>query len=219
MLKDNNKIHNVQPVLKWHTALINIDFINDIVHKDGAFGATYAKIVEKNKVIENANRAIDFARKFALPIFFVKVGFSSDYKEVSANNVMFSRAKEAGAFKLNTWGTEFHSKLDIDKEKDNIIVKHRVNAFYNTELEKALKDKRINKIIFTGVATDLAIHTTARDALDRDYRVCVCKDACAAYSEEVHLFIANNLSRVTEVIETTDLDKSILESPINNFQY
>lgn len=184
-----------------NTALLVIDFINDIVHPDGKIIET-ATFVEKHHVIENANRVIAFAREHKIPIAFVKVGFSESYLECPAHSPVFGQAKEFKAFQLNTWGTEFHEKLDV-KPSDFVIIKNRISAFYATSLEPFLRANQIQNIILTGVSTDMAIQSTAREAHDRDYKVIIVSDACGASLEESHEFTLKELQRLS-IITTTD---------------
>jgi nicotinamidase-related amidase len=193
-----------------NTALLVIDFINDIVHPDGKIIAT-ATFVEKHYVIENANRVIAFAREHKIPIAFVKVGFSESYLECSAHSPLFGQAKEFKVFQLNTWGTEFHEKLDV-KPSDFVIIKNRVSAFYATSLEPFLRANRIQNIILTGVSTDMAIQSTAREAHDRDYEVIIISDACGTGLKESHDFTLRELQRISFITTTDKLNQDLIVS-------
>jgi nicotinamidase-related amidase len=185
------------------TALLVIDFINDIVHSDGKIAGS-AAYIKKYKVIEHANKAIAAAREQKIPIFFVKVGFSSNYLECPMHSPLFRRAKEFKALQLNSWGTEFHETLNF-QSSDNVIVKHRVSAFYATDLETYLRANQIQKLYLCGVSTDMTIQTTAREAHDRDYKVAVIKDACGAMTEELHENTIKSLERIAMISTTEQL--------------
>lgn len=190
------------------TALLVIDFINDIVHPDGKISGSAAYIKE-HQVIENVNRAIHFARKNNIPIVFVKVGFNLNYLECPENSPIFSHAKKQQALKLNTWGTEFHEALDKQLH-DLVIIKHRVSVFYSTSLEAYLRANQIQTLLIAGVSTDMAVQTTARDAHDRDYKVIIVADACGAASKEAHENALKLLQRLTVVTNTNDLTIEML---------
>ena len=191
-----------------HSALLVLDFINDIVHVDGKFTAT-ANFVKEHQVIDHANQVIAYARQNEIPIVFVKVGFNTGYPECPTHSPVFGRAKEFNALQLNTWGTEFHEKMDI-KPQDLVITKHRVSAFYATPLEAFLRANQIHTLIITGVSTDMAVQTTAREAHDRDYKVVIVADACGAGSLESHQSTLKGLERIGVVTDTSNL-KSILK--------
>lgn len=193
-----------QEIKKKEIATIHLDFINDIVNKKGIFGSVYAALVEKYKTIENANKVVEFARINKLSNIFVKVAFSSDYRELSPNNNFFIKAKEAKAFQVDTWGTEFHEKLDV-RDEDTVIIKHRVNALYATKLECILRAQNVKTLIVTGVATDLAVQTLVRDAVDRDFKVIICKDACMTTSNDLQESVLESLSKIAKIITTENL--------------
>lgn len=45
---------------------------------------------------------------------------------------------------------------------------------------------QITTLLITGVATDLTVPTTARDAHNQDYKAIVIKNTCGASSKELH---------------------------------
>lgn len=185
------------------TALIVIDFINDIVNPESKT-APSAKYVADHQVIAHANQCIAYARQQNILLLFVKISFSKDYKECPENSPIFSRAKQLGIFQLNTPGTEFYSELDI-QESDPVIIKHRVSAFYNTDLETYLRAQGIKKIFLSGVSTDMTIQLTAREAHDRDYQVVIVEDACGAANENVHRTTIESLLRIAKIIKSSEL--------------
>ncbi|MDC0534443.1 cysteine hydrolase [Francisellaceae bacterium] len=178
--------------------LLVIDFINDIVHPEGKLGEGFAPYIEKNHVLESANEAIAYARSNHTLIAHVKVGFNKNYLECPQSSPIFSGAKKYNALELNTWGTEFHHKMDVQPQ-DHILVKHRISAFYNTDLECVLRANKVDDIIIAGVSTDMAVEAAARDAHDRDYNVIVLKDACGAHDEKTHNASIENVSRIATV--------------------
>lgn len=178
--------------------LLVIDFVNDIVHPDGKISGS-AKYIADHQVIQQANKAIATARSHKMPILFVKVGFSTNYLECPSNSPIFGKAKQYQALQLGGWGTEFHQDLQIQPQ-DNIIIKHRVSAFYATDLEAFLRANQIQRLYICGVSTDMAIQTTAREAHDRDYQVTILKDACGAMNQELHDNTIKSLERIATVI-------------------
>jgi ureidoacrylate peracid hydrolase len=67
-----------------------------------------------------------------------------------------------------------------------VVTKHRFDAFLNTDLETILRAHDVKTVVLTGVATNVCVETTARQAFVRDYYVVVVSDATAAYSAEEH---------------------------------
>ncbi|OQY11678.1 MAG: isochorismatase [Desulfobacteraceae bacterium 4572_19] len=185
-----------------NNALIVIDFINDIVHKEGKIPSC-ADYVERYNVIENVNRAIKNARMNRHPVIHVKVGFTESYSEVFEGSPVFGAAKKHGALKLGKWGTAFHSQVDVDNS-DYVVVKHRISAFYGTDLEIFLRTNKIEQVMLCGVSTNMAVELTAREAHDRDYLVEIVEDACGAHTKELHDISIKVLSSFSKIINTIE---------------
>ena len=185
------------------TALLVLDFINDIVHPLGKIAAS-AEFIKENNVIQHTNETIALARKKHWPIIFIKVGFHAEYQECPNHSPVFSKVKNLGALQLNTWGTNFHD--DIQKEENDLtLVKHRVSAFYATSLEAFLNAQQIERLIICGVSTDMAVQTTAREAHDRDYQVVIVSDACGAANTVLHEAAIHSLQRIAQIVKSNEL--------------
>ena len=59
-------------------------------------------------------------------------------------------------------------------------------AFYQTDLEKMLQNRGIERLIVCGVTTEVCVNTTVREANDRGYRCIVLGDCCASYFPAFH---------------------------------
>lgn len=183
-------------------ALLVIDFINEIVHEKGK-APSCAAFVKAHDTLSKANQAIEIARRHKIPVIFVKVGFGAGYPEVPPASPVFSGAPSKAAFQLGEWGCEFHEELYY-KKGDSVVVKHRISPFYATDLEAYLRAGQIDTIFISGVSTNNAVQACARDAHDRDYRVCVLDDTCGAKNEETHasaLALMKDFSMIIPVAE------------------
>jgi len=95
---------------------------------------------------------------------------------------MFGLAAEHNALQLNTLGSAFHDRLEYS-DTDTVSIKHRVSACYNSDLKTLLRVQRVDTLILCVSDTNMAVEHTARDAHDRDYRVVILTDACAAANQ------------------------------------
>lgn len=163
-----------------------LDMENDLVAEDGPNGkGPLGAQVRSRGIIPRTAAAIAKARAAGVPIGYVRVGFSPDYREAPGTSVIFNGARQHGLFKLGSWGTEVHKDL-APQPGDFDIVKHRVSPFYAANLEAILRAHGIQRIFCSGVSTVAVVQGTVRDAHDRDYVVTVLEDCCACPTAEDH---------------------------------
>lgn len=187
------------------TLFLVMDMMNDLVAEDGFSAKGYGVQVAARNVLANTASAISDARKAGVQVGFVRVGFSSDYRECPPASPIFSGARKNNIFQLGTWGTEVHPALGARPE-DFDIVKHRVSPFYATSLEAILRANGIARIIMCGVSTNGVVHSGAREAHDRDYEVVIFEDCCAGVNADEHMHAIACLGRYARIVESAGFD-------------
>lgn len=186
-----------------NTAFIGLDYVIDIMHPTGKIAASAQEAIRRD-VVAHTNRALEISRQREWLNVLVKVGFSAGYVDHPGHSAMFGRAKELNALELGSPGAEFHPDLAAHLA-DIVVCKPRVSAFYCTNLDAALRARRIERLIISGISSTWAVQSTVRDAHDRDYLVLVLEDACAATTQEEHQHSMDMLSRIARVITTDEL--------------
>ncbi|MHB8566970.1 MAG: cysteine hydrolase family protein [Nitrososphaerales archaeon] len=179
--------------MKWHldpktTVLLVIDMQNDYVHPNGIFGKAMGKnILKIRSIIKPLQKLILKCTLAHIRVVYIQSTRTEANCEVNRHKILPPRISGwLGGPKKGTWGA------DIIKEvrpiRGNIIVeKHRNSAFYRTSLERFLKRKNIDTILFTGIATNGCVESTLRDAFFRDFDVVLIDDCCADQSRMGHL--------------------------------
>ncbi len=176
-----------------------LDMQNDLVAEDGPNGRSpLGEQVRSRDIVEKTAQAIERARAAGCLVGFVRVGFSPGYPECPAGSPIFGPAKANNLFRLGTPGTEIHPKLGR-RGSDWLITKHRVSAFYATDLETYLRANGIQRIFCSGVSTQAVVQNTIRDGHDRDYAMVLLEDCCAAHSAEEHRNSVASLGRFCHV--------------------
>jgi nicotinamidase-related amidase len=140
------------------------------------------------------SRALAAARRAGIPVFYVQVAFREGYPEVSPRNRSFMRAREGEWFLADRPGTAIHRAI-APQSQDVVVVKHRVSAFYGTDLDQVLRARGILRLILTGIATSGVVLSTLRDAADRDYEATVLSDCCQDAEPEVHRVLTEKVFR------------------------
>lgn len=181
-----------------------LDMQNDIVHDDGPNGKTPGgDEIRQRGVITRTARAIAAARSAGVPIGYVRVGFSPDFRECPLKSPFFGGAKAGNRFVLGSWGTEIHPAL-APQAADLQIVKHRVSPFYSTTLMANLRAMGIERIYCSGVSTQAVVQATVRDGHDRDFEMIVLEDCCAAATAQEHLNSMGSIARFCKVSRSDD---------------
>lgn len=83
-------------------------------------------------------------------------------------------------------------------EGDTVVEKHRFSAFTpgTSELHERLQADGIDTVIISGTLTNCCCESTARDAMQLNYRVIMAADANAALSDEEHAATLHSLALV-----------------------
>jgi len=157
------------------TALLVMDMQNGILER----------YPQSNWVIETLRETIDVARRAAVPVIFVRLGFRNGAPEVSDRNRIFSTLIKNYDMADASRATQVHSTLE-PQDGDVVVTKRRVSAFTGSDLEVILRSRGIDTLVLTGIATSGVVLSTLRQAADLDFEVVVLSDGCADSDPEVH---------------------------------
>ena len=137
-------------------------------------------------------------------MILVKVGIRAGYPELPAHAPLLGRARQLGALRLGHWGTEVQADLAL-QPADPVLMKHRLSPFHGTALATLLRAAGIERLLLGGVSTAWALQAPVREGHDRDFRVVLVKDACAAACPQEHDQSIGQLSRLAAVVRAADL--------------
>ncbi|HEX3109883.1 MAG TPA: hydrolase [Thermoanaerobaculia bacterium] len=176
------------------TALVLIDLQRGIVARD-------TKPYTAAQVVERAARLTKRFRDAGALVVLVRVKFASDL----ADRLNPPADSPTPATPLPPEWSEFVPELGSDP-RDIPITKHNWGAFYGTELDLQLRRRHIRTLVLAGIATNMGVESTARDAYERGYEQVFVEDACATFSEEMHTFTFKNIfPRIGRVRSTGDV--------------
>jgi nicotinamidase-related amidase len=157
------------------TALVAIDLQHGIVNLETAPYPS-ADVVARTAQIAKALRAAGGCA------MFVRVTNAEDGADALAPiaDVVPPKGPPRPAY----WA-ELVPKLGV-KDGDVIVTKRQWGAFYGTDLELHLRRRGITTIILTGIATNIGVESTARDAYERGFHQIFVEDAMAAMNADAH---------------------------------
>jgi nicotinamidase-related amidase len=104
----------------------------------------------------------------------------------------------------------------VPRSGEIIVDKPGYSAFYATDLERILTARGVRRLIFTGVTTDVCVHSTLRSAVDRGYECVLVEDGCAATVPENHSAAVNTIATeggIFGAVTTTQAICSALSTP------
>ncbi|TIT85915.1 MAG: isochorismatase family protein, partial [Mesorhizobium sp.] len=162
-------------IVPAQTAVIVVDMQNAFASAGGMFDLAGFDISGAAPAIEANKRLLAAARKAGLTVVYLQMSYRPDLGDagdISSPNYH----KELGMV-LMRQRPELRGKLLIDdswdwqivdalkpEPGDQIIRKSRYSGFCNTGLEAYLRARNIRHLLFSGVATNVCVDATARDA-------------------------------------------------------
>ncbi len=167
-----------------HTALLVIDVQNDFCHADGVLAARGADVARTNAVV--IPRLSALVRDAAAAGVFVV--FARIVQSPRTNSEAWEALEPVTGDRLvveGSWGADYVDGLPLDRA-DVELVKHRHSAFAGTSLDATLLARGIRTVVLGGVATNVCVEGTAREAADRDYYVVVLEDGSGAAATDLH---------------------------------
>ncbi|MGC9166185.1 MAG: cysteine hydrolase family protein [Thermoplasmata archaeon] len=171
-------------------AILIVDMIHEFV--DGKFGSERVK-----KIVPKVKELIEYGRKMNWTIVYAKDSHEENDPE------------------LKVWGKHamkgsYASEIidELKPELNDIVIEKRTySAFYNTELERILKEKNIQKLIVAGVSTDICVLHTVSNAFFAGFETYVveeCTDSIKPKNKEFGLKYMMNMYG-TKLIRLKDL--------------
>ena len=165
-------------------ALLNIDYTNDFVAKDGALTCGVpAQNIESN-IIELTKA---FIKEKSVVIFAIDLHNENDpyHPETDLyppHNIDGTKGRELyGGLKAI-----FENASEEDGKYMRWIDKTRYSAFAGTDLAIYLRSRGVEEVHICGVATDICCLHTAIDAYNLGYRIVIHSNAVASFNPIGH---------------------------------
>ncbi len=170
------------------TAIIVVDMQNAYASKCGYLDILGVDLTGIPTVVDAINRVIAASRQAGIQIVFLQNGWSADLHEAGSpasphwhksNAMRLMREQPELAGKLTIKGTWDYDLIDAmqPQPEDFIVQKPRYSGFFGTNLDMFLRGKGIRNLVFVGVATNVCVESTLRDAFFLEYFALLIADA------------------------------------------
>ena len=169
-------------------ALVIVDMQNAFLAKGGVFDLAGVDISQMSKVTSVIQRILEEVRAAGLKIVYLQMGYKEDlcdsggpdspnwHKEFA---LLLMRNRPDLRVKPLTEGTwDFAIVEELTPHSgDMVVVKSRYSGFAGTNLDSLLRTRRIRYLFFSGIATNVCVESTLRDAYFLDYWPILITDA------------------------------------------
>jgi ureidoacrylate peracid hydrolase len=174
-----------------HCALLIVDVQNDFCAEGGAMHREGRDLSMVKAMVPRLTRLIEAARAAKVRCIWIRNVYNTGPNwYLSEVWLEHAQRRRNGAYlsipvcEPNAWNSAFYEIGPLPAEV--IVTKHRYGAFESSDLDLVLRSQGIRTVIMTGVATNVCVETTARQAFLRDYYVVFTSDCTATYDQAMH---------------------------------
>jgi ureidoacrylate peracid hydrolase len=170
------------------TAVIVVDMQNAYASEGGYIDIAGFDVGGAGDAIAKTKMVLDAARAAGVTVIFFQNGWDKDYVEAGtpgspnwhkSNALKTMRARPELAGTLLAKGTWDYAIVDAltPQPGDIVIPKTRYSGFFNTNIDSVLRARGIRNLVFTGIATNVCVESSLRDAFHLEYFGVVLEDA------------------------------------------
>ncbi|EGI75643.1 pyrimidine utilization protein B [Hylemonella gracilis] len=171
-----------------NTALIVVDMQNAYASLGGYVDSAGFDISGAQGTIASIGRCIAAARQAGVLVVYLQNGWDARYVEAGgpqspnyykSNALKTMRAKTELSGKFLAKGGWDYELVDALKPApgDIVVPKPRYSGFFNSALDSTLRGRGIRNLVFTGIATNVCVESTLRDAFHLEYFAVMLEDA------------------------------------------
>lgn len=173
------------------TAVIVVDMQNGFASKSGYLDRLGFDISAARTTVARCKQVIDAAHAAGVLVVHLQMGWHPDlrdsgrphgamwHKSVALRYMREHKGEGAVALLHGSWDYEIVDELKPEP-RDIVVPKTRLSGFFETTLDSVLRARGIEALAFVGIATNVCVEATIRDALYRDYLSVLIEDACNA---------------------------------------
>jgi ureidoacrylate peracid hydrolase len=186
------------------SALIVVDMQNAFASRKGMLDLAGLDIAEAPQVVQAVKGVVDAARLAGMPVVYLQMGYQPDlsdgggpdspnwYKELGIRMMNCQPELKGKLVTVGSWDFEIVDEIK-PQPGDVVVVKTRYSGFARTELDQELRKRGIRYLFFTGIATNVCVESTLRDAFFLDYWPILITDAAMGSQPKMHEATLHNV--------------------------
>jgi len=198
------------------SAFVVVDMQNAFASEGGMLDVAGRDISGAPSVVRSIKTILDAARRAGVLIVYVQMGYkpnlsnsggpnSPNWHKEMAIHLMNCRPELRG--RLLTEGTwDFAIVEELQPQPgDLVVLKTRYSGFVGTSLDSQLRTRGIRYLFFAGIATNVCVESTLRDAYFQDYwPILIADSAMPAGAPSLHEATLYNVENFFGWTITTD---------------
>lgn len=170
------------------SAVIVVDMQNAFASRGGLLDLAGIDICGADAVVSVIASVLDAARASGVPVVYLQTGYKPDLsngggdgspnpRKETALCLMRARPELKGRLLTEgTWDFEIVEALK-PRADDLVVLKTRYSGFAGTTLDSSLRVRGIRNLFFVGIATNVCVESTLRDAYFHEYWPVLVTDA------------------------------------------
>jgi ureidoacrylate peracid hydrolase len=170
------------------SAIVLVDMQNAFASKGGLLDIAGVDLADAPRVVRRIGDVIGAGRSEGVPIVYLRMAYKSDlsdaggahspncYKELALHTMRTRPEYKGKLLTEGTWDAEIVPDL-APQPGDLVITKTRYSGFAGTTLDSQLRVRGIQFLFFAGIAANVCVESTLRDAYFLDYWPILLADA------------------------------------------
>jgi len=167
------------------TALVVVHMVKGVAGEvDTPFNRLFRQRAEQKGIIKAQLRLLDAFRRAKAKVLYTAVTYQPGLPGVSPNSPLWRTLFDCVCLMEGTPAVELIDEL-ARRPDESLVRGQAANGFDRTVLDTILRLAGVDTLVLVGIATDVAVESTARAACDLGYRTIVVSDACTDRREQV----------------------------------
>ena len=169
------------------SALVVVHMVQGVAGKvDTPFNRLFRQRAEQTGIIKaQLRRLVDGFRRARAKVVFTAVTYQTGLPGVSPNSPLWRTLFDCSCLMEGTPAVELLDEL-ARRPDEPLVRGQAANGFDRTILDTTLRIAGVDSLVLVGIATNVAVESTARAASDLGYRTIVVSDGCTADNDESH---------------------------------
>jgi nicotinamidase-related amidase len=158
--------------------------------------ALVASIFNKEDFLSKVSQLLDAARTRGISVFYTKITPLPEKFESKA--------------RLAMWKGRRFAPGDIvqgiyPREGDVVLNKNTASIFVGTNFEYMARNGSLSSLVFTGIATEMGVESSARHALNLGFLPVIAKEAVSSSDKDAHVRSLTNMGKLMPVLSNEEI--------------